>query len=328
VKPLPISIAIGAALTALAVFFCTGATSEAAVASAKSVTVPNGAPIKPAVTAVGKVVKGSLRTPDGRRRTYRLYVPRSLPGKKHVPLLVALHGRGGSAMGFENSSGFDGLAQANKFLVVYPNGTFSSDEVGGRVWNAGGCCGTAQQKLDNVNDVRFISLLIDKIESEYNINQKRVFAAGHSNGAMMGFRLACQLSNKIVAVGLQSGTLFVNRCPYKKPVAVLEIHGTADAFVPIEGGEGPMDLAPVDFPPPRDGLKKLAASNHCQVGTHTSTDPDDPTLSYEVWRHCKNGAIVRWIKVEGAGHAWMPSSLSSFDSSAAAWSFLSAHPRP
>jgi polyhydroxybutyrate depolymerase len=323
VKPLPVLIAFSAALAG---FSCAGAASEVAAASAKSSVVPYGAPIKHAVTAKGKTVRGRLRTPDGLLRTYRLYVPRSLT-KRSAPLLVAMHGRGGSAKKFENHSGFDALAEANRFLVVYPDGTFSSDEAGGRVWNAGGCCGTAQQKLDNVNDVRFISLLIDKIESEYNVDQKRVFAAGHSNGAMMGFRLACQLSNKIVAVGLQSGTLFVNKCPYKKPVAVLEIHGTADTFVPIEGGVGSSDPAPVDFPPPRDGLKKLAASNGCRRGTLTSTDSDNPDLSYEIWRHCKAGAIVEWVKVADASHAWMPSSSSSFDSSAAAWSFLAAHPR-
>jgi polyhydroxybutyrate depolymerase len=326
-KSMRFLIAFGAALASLAAFSCAGATSEVAAASTKNGVVPYGAPIKSAVTATGEKVRGRIRTPDGLVRTYRLYVPRSLT-KRSAPLLVAMHGRGGSAKGFESSSGFDGLAEANRFLVAYPDGTFSSDEVGGRVWNAGGCCGSARQAFDNVNDVRFISLLIDKIESEYNVNQKRVFAVGHSNGAMMGFRLACQLSNKIVAVGLQSGTLFVNKCRYKKPVAVLEIHGTDDQFVPIEGGVGPMDPAPVDFPPPRDGLKKLAASNHCQVGTLTSTDPDDPDLSYEVWRHCKAGALVRWIKVDGAGHAWMPSSSSSFDSSAAIWSFLAVHPRP
>ncbi|MGD0273122.1 MAG: PHB depolymerase family esterase [Gaiellaceae bacterium] len=324
-KPLPVSIAVCAAL---ALSSGAGAAPRAAGASTGGGLVPYGAPIKPAVEATGTVVKGSLRTPDGRRRTYRLYVPRSLSRKKHVPLLVALHGRGGSAKNFENNSGFDGLAEANRFLIVYPDGTWSSDEAGGRVWNAGGCCGSAQQKLDNVNDVRFVSLLIDEVESEYNVNQKRVFAAGHSNGAMMGLRLACQLSNKVVAVAVQSGTLFVNKCRYRKPGAVLEIHGSADSFVPIDGGVGSMDPSGVDFPPPRQGLKKLAASNGCRRGTLTSTDADDPDLSYEIWRHCKAGAIVEWVKVEGAGHAWMPSSSSSFDSSAAAWSFLSAHPRP
>jgi polyhydroxybutyrate depolymerase len=324
VKPLSVFIAISAAIAALS---CAGAASGAG-AAAKSGVVPYGAPIKQAVIPNGKKVRGWLRTPDGRTRTYRLYVPRSLT-KRSAPLLVVMHGHAGSAKQFENGSGFDAIAETNRFLVVYPDGTFP-DELGGRVWNAGGCCGSAQQSRQNVNDVRFISLLIDKIESDYNVDKKRVFAAGVSYGAMMGFRLACQLSNKIVAVGLQSGTLFVNRCRPKHAVAVLEIHGTADTIVPIEGGVGSLDLysAPDDFPPPRDGLKKLAASNHCQVGTLTSTDPDDPTLSYEVWQHCKAGARVRWIKVDGAGHDWMPSSSSSFDSSAAIWSFLAAHPRP
>jgi polyhydroxybutyrate depolymerase len=176
-----------------------------------------------------------------------------------------------------------------------------------------------------VNDVRFISLLIDKIESKYKVNRKRVFAAGHSNGAMLGLRLACQLSNKIAAVGVQSGTFFVKKCRKKKPVAALEIHGTADSLVPIDGGVSSMDSS-LYFPSPRDGLKKLAASNHCQVGA-TLTGRVNPDLSYEIWRHCKSGAIVEWARVGGADHSWMPSASSSFDSSAAIWSFLAAHPR-
>jgi len=319
VKPLSVFIAISAAIAALS---CAGAASGAGVA-AKSGVVPYGAPIKPAVIPNGVKVQGRLRTPDGRIRTYRLYVPRSLT-KRSAPLLVAMHGYGGSGQNFENYSGFDGLAEANRFLVVYPDGTFSSDKA--RVWNAGGCCGTAQQTLDNVNDVRFISLLIDKIESKYNVNQKRVFATGHSNGAMMGFRLACQLSNKIVAVGVQSGTFFVKKCRNKKPVAALEIHGTADSLVPIDGGVSSMDSS-FYYPSPRDGLKMLAASNHCQIGALTLTDPVNPDLNYELWRHCAGAAIVEWARVGGADHSWMPSSSSSFDSSAAIWSFLAAHPR-
>lgn len=319
-KPLPVLVAVGAVLAA---FCCAGAASGAG-AAAKSGVVPYGAPIKHAVTPTGKKVQGWIRTPDGRVRTYRLYVPRSLK-KRSAPLLVAMHGYGGSGKDFENYSGFDGLAEANRFLVVYPDGTFSSGEA--RVWNAGGCCGTAQKAFDNVNDVRFISLLIDKIERKYNVNQKRVFATGHSNGAMMGFRLACQLSNKIVAVGVQSGPLFSSKYRYKKPVAVLEIHGTADSLVPIDGGVSSMDPS-FYYPSARVGLKMLAASNHCQIGAQTSTDPVNPALSYEVWRQCKARAIVEWVRVGGADHSWMPSASTSFDSSAAIWSFLAAHPRP
>ena len=190
--------------------------------------VPYGASIKPVVTANGKIVRGSVTY--ARRAAAHLSPLRAeiADGGQRVPLLVALHGRGGSAKGFENHSGFDALAEANKFLVVYPDGTVRRTSRAGASGMPAAVAARLKDALDNVNDVGFISMLIDKIKSEYNVDQKRVFAAGHSNGAMMGLRLACQLSNKIVAVGVQSGTLFVNKCPYKKPVAVLEIHGTAD----------------------------------------------------------------------------------------------------
>jgi polyhydroxybutyrate depolymerase len=306
--------------------------------------IPYGAPYKPAVAATGEVLQGSLVTPDGRARTYRLYIPSGLSTKRPLPLLIALHGGGGSGAQFEKISGFDGLAQANRFLVVYPDGTKTRGLLGGRVWNAGGCCGIAEQARENVNDVRFISLLIDRLERQYHVDRKRVFVTGHSNGAMLGLRLACQLSDKVDAVAVQSGTLFIGGSHPRHAVAVLEIHGSADQNVPIDGGKGPKDISGSVYPPPERGLETLAASDGCRAGPLTFGDKKNHDLSYEVWRPCAAGTVVEWIKVAGASHAWMGHRAASilarivsrrlagkpymgFDSSAAVWSFLSAHPR-
>lgn len=304
----------------------------------------NGVPYKPAVAATGEVLQRSIVMPDGQVRTYRLYVPNGLSSERALPLLIALHGGGGSGAQFEQISGFDGLAQSNRFLVVYPDGTKTRGLLGGRVWNAGGCCGIAEQSQDNVNDVQFISKLIDRLERQNSIDRRRVFVTGHSNGAMLGLRLACQLSGKIDAVAVQSGTLFIPGCHPSRPVAVLEIHGTSDQNVPIDGGKGPKDISGSVYPPPLDGLETLAAQDGCRRGPVDSTDTKNSNLTYEVWRPCAAGTLVEWIRVAGAGHAWMGHRAHSilarivsrrlsgrpcmgFDSSAAVWSFLSAHPR-
>ena len=302
--------------------------------------VPYGAPIKPAVAARGQATNGTL-TVSRVVRTYRLYVPASLPLHTSVPLLVALHGGLGSGSQFEQQTGFDGLAEANEFIVVYPNGTPirpGSDE---EVWNAGACCSVAAQSQENINDVRFISDLITELETRYAIDRHRVYVTGHSNGAMLGERLACQLSDQVAAIAVQSGTLVSDQCTPAEPVAVLEIHGTADQNVPINGGVGSKGLNREDYPPPVDALTTLAARDGCATAPTTQSDPSNTAVTFEIWHPCRAGTVVEWAKVTGANHAWMghPASPAvevleggppymGFDSSAAVWSFLAAHPRP
>ena len=104
-----------------------GGTPAATAASPASTTVgpvvPYGAPIKAAVTPNGTRSFGTIVLAGSTVRSYQLYVPQSLPRRTAVPLLVALHGGLGSGSQFEQNSGFDGLAEANRFIVVYPNGT-------------------------------------------------------------------------------------------------------------------------------------------------------------------------------------------------------------
>jgi polyhydroxybutyrate depolymerase len=317
-----------------------GTTSGAATTAPERAFVPYGAPIKAAVDPVGQASDGTV-TVSGVQRTYRLYVPASLPHNAPVPLLVALHGGLGSGQQFEQQSGFDGLAEANHFIVVYPNGTAIRPGSNEFVWNAGSCCSVADQNHENVNDVGFISALITQLETHYDIDKNRVFATGHSNGAMLAERLACQLSDQIVAIAVQSGTLTIDRCEPAKPVAALEIHGTADLNVPINGGVGSDALTQEDYPPPVDVLKLLAARDKCAPVPTTRTDSANSAVNFEIWHPCAEaGTVVEWAKVTGANHAWMghPASPAAerldggapymgFDSSAAVWSFLAAHPR-
>jgi len=329
--------ACGAGTTNSAGTTSTTSTAANGTSTPHQAVVPYGAPIEPAVNPVGRATGGTV-TVSGAQRTYRLYVPASLAQNTPVPLLVALHGGLGSGQQFEQQSGFDGLAEANRFIVVYPNGTPTRPGSQELVWNAGTCCSVAEQGRENIDDVGFISALITQLETQYDIDNNRVFATGHSNGAMLAERLACQLASQIVAIGVQSGALTIGQCEPSKPVAALEIHGTDDQNVPINGGVGSKSLVQDDFPPPVDGLKTLAAQDGCPPAATTSTDS---AVNFEIWHPCEAGTLVEWAKVTGANHAWMghPASPAAerleggapymgFDSSAAVWSFLSAHPRP
>jgi polyhydroxybutyrate depolymerase len=292
----------------------------------------------PAVAPTGQTSIGQLRTPDGRTRTYRLYVPASLDASTPAPLLVALHGGLGTSAQFAANSDFDGLAESNGFVVVYPDGIGARpDGTGPQTWNGGYCCGPAAR--DDVDDVGFVRQLIDRLGAELPIDPSRTFAASHSNGAIMAYRLACELSDRIAAIGVQAGSLGVDACAPARPVSVIHLHGTADTNHPIDGGAG-SGLAGVAFRPARDAVEALAAADRCSPTPVPATDPTNPDLAVTTWTPCADATAVRYVVVQGASHAWMGhpaySELASsyvgepypdLDASRAIWSVLASHPR-
>jgi polyhydroxybutyrate depolymerase len=290
--------------------------------------------VRPAVEPVGATIERTLRTADGRDRTYRLYVPRSLPADTPVPLLVALHGGTGSGSQFQVTSAFDGLAEANGFLVAFPDGIGTGPtETALRTWNGGSCCGPATAK--QVDDVAFVEQLLDDVAALFPVDPERTFAAGHSNGGIMSYRLACELSGRIVAIGLQAGSLGIDRCTPAQPVSVFHLHGTADRNHPIEGGIGADSIAGVSFRSAAASVQTLAAANGCDPAPSTTTNPINPDLTTFTWSGCDGGVEVVLAVVDGADHAWMghPSPrpgaapYPDLDASIAVWSFLAAHPR-
>ncbi|MEO5724555.1 MAG: PHB depolymerase family esterase, partial [Ilumatobacteraceae bacterium] len=294
---------------------------------------------KAAVAPVGSSTDESVTTADGRLRTFHVYVPSAMRGAvdgSPVPLLIALHGGGGSGTQFKANSGFDGLAEANGFVVVYPDGV-----VGGaagnplRTWNGGGCCGLAARQ--QVDDVGFVDLLIATLETRLPIDASRVYAAGHSNGGILAYRLACELSGRIVAIGVQSTAMEVPSCAPDHPVSVLHIHGTADQNIPIGGGPGTDSVSKVSFAAPIDGPRALAAADGCAATAEPpAVDSANGDLTTTVWS-CPSGVDVRFVAVAGASHAWMGHLAggsgkvgpvyTKLDSSLAIWTFLAQHHR-
>ncbi len=292
----------------------------------------------PALPPAGQSSVGQLRTADGRTRTYRLYVPASLDPSRPAPLLIALHGGLGTSSQFEANSGFTGLAEANRFVVVYPDGIGArADGTGPQTWNGGYCCGPAAR--NDVDDVGFVRQLLDTLAAERPIDPARTYATGHSNGGIMAYRLACELSDRIVAIGIQAGSLGVESCTPTQPVSVIHLHGTADTNHPIGGGVGE-GVSGVAFRPALDAVEALAATDGCGPAPIPGLDPANPDLTVATWAPCENDTAVRYVVVDGATHAWMgrPAQseiASSFvgepypnlDASRAIWSFLATHPR-
>lgn len=296
--------------------------------------LPGTVPVNPPAAVVPAATTRTITTRDGRRRGYRLFVPTSAgDATQPRPLLVALHGGTGSATQFADNSDFDALAESNGFLVGYPEGVGIAGGDSIRTWNAGNCCGPAAKR--RVDDVAFIGELIAGLKGEYPIDPNRVFATGHSNGGMLAYRLACELADQVVAVGVQSASLEIDQCAPSKPVSLLHIHGSADRNVPIQGGEGDRSLSGNSFNRPAAGVRAVATADDCP-GVQRPKVPGRPDLTIELWNPCRDNTAVELVVIEGASHAWMGhpgrsrlvgEPYAAFDSTYEIWSFLAAHPR-
>jgi polyhydroxybutyrate depolymerase len=257
---------------------------------------------------------------DGRTRNYFVHAPRSYDHKTPLPVVLVLHGATQSAESAERMSGMSAKADKEMFLAVYPSGI-------GRVptWNAGACCGPAMEQ--KVDDVAFFRALLAKLESEYSIDSKRVFVTGISNGAMMSYRLACEMSERIAAISPVEGAQDIP-CHPANPVALLVFHGTADHLVPFDGGSTPFQMGSkrsdtsvadtVAFWVKEDGCK-LSPEHGETAAVHT-----------DIYSGCKYGTAVALYAIQGGHHMWPGLQISGNDIPATdlMWTFFAAHPKP
>jgi polyhydroxybutyrate depolymerase len=183
-----------------------------------------------------------------------VHVPDKLPPAGSRALVVVLHGGLGNADRIasrqaETGLNLDTVADRNGFIVVYLNGTPVTRRLGNRFlgWNSGGgCCGMAAE--NEVDDVAYIQGAVDELARRYGIDRSRVYAAGHSNGAMMAQRLVCE-TRLFAAVVAVSGPLNlpVSSCPAARGARILAIHGAEDQNVPVQGGPGSKGLSRTAF---------------------------------------------------------------------------------
>ena len=170
-------------------------------------------------------------------RSFIAYIPNSYDNRKGLPLLIVKHGGFGSGSQIKNYIGLEPFADQYGFIVAYLDGT----QVAGKLppkfkgWNAGECCGQPQAK--KVDDVGFISNVIDTMNNKYGIDKGHVYGTGHSNGAMMTQRVICETNLYKDAITL-SGTLQMNveSCPNAKGSRIMNVHGAQDTNLPVEGG--------------------------------------------------------------------------------------------
>jgi polyhydroxybutyrate depolymerase len=260
----------------------------------------------------------------GLSRTYAVHVPPGHP----TGLVLNLHGATSNGSQQERLTNFDAVADADGFVVAYPDGI-------NRSWAAG-------PGKPDVDDVGFLTALADKLRTQYGIDPGHVFAMGMSNGGFMSNRLACDRADLFAAIAPVSGTLRTSvACNPSRPVAVLEVHGTADPIVPFGGGSMVGRGGSSDVVAAPAMVQRWRTADGCsgEPGEDTLPGGGDGTVVHRFTSAaCAAGTAVVFYQVDGGGHTWpdgpqyLPKAMigpttHAFNASEAIGEFFVAHAR-
>ncbi len=270
----------------------------------------------------------------GRPRTAIVHVPTGYSAPKAVPLVVNMHGSQSTAAEQEGLTGMDATADADTFIVVYPQADIPAGT--GYEWNVPGqpLFGGAAVPAGSPDDVSFIEQLVGTLEQKYCIDQRRVFATGFSGGARMASQLGCDASTVFGAVAPVSGLRLPTPCPSTRPVPVVAFHGTADRVDPYTGNGQKYWTYSVPV-----AAGKWAVHNGCPKSATNSTPAAGVSLT--TYAPCSAGSEVQLYSIVGEGHEWpggpsLPRSLtralgpqsSAISANDVMWAFFVAHPLP
>jgi polyhydroxybutyrate depolymerase len=272
---------------------------------------------------------------DGIDRRYFVHVPPELESTR-PPLIIALHGGGGTAAQLKAEIGLDEIADREGFVVVYPDGTGPLADLL-HTWNSGfNCCGPAQR--NGVDDVGFIRAVVADLMRQVDIDADRVAVTGHSNGAMMAYRVAAEASDLVSVAVPVAGAMALDDFAPTEPVAILHVHSVDDPRALYEGGEGPPfpgTNSTVVHEPVADGIAAWVGANGCDptpAEVETGTDGDQSFMRFE-YSGCVAGGQISHIRLSGVGHGWpgvatgrerlLGPSTTLVDASEEVWAFAS-----
>jgi polyhydroxybutyrate depolymerase len=273
---------------------------------------------------------------DGRVRTYIVHVPPGYRAGTPTPVVVVFHGGGTSARAAMDYTALPQKADRAGFVAVFPNGTGRLRSM--RTFNAGNCCGYAFE--NDVDDVAFTRAVLDDLAGVVTVDPKRVFATGISNGGMMSYLVAAELSDRIAAIASIAGPMGTESAAPARPVPVMHFHGTDDRHVPIEGGPG-IGVSKTDFYSVERSLWTWMELNGCPSKASSrreiDTEEDDTRVVIETFGPGREGAEVVLVTIEGGGHSWpgraarlrgLGRSTRDVSANDLMWGFFTRHPMP
>jgi len=255
-----------------------------------------------------------------------VHVPPSYSASSPAPVVILLHGYGGNGRQIERYMDFERLSDEKGFLYLHPNG---SRRRGTRFWAATDAC--CNLRSGSRADVEFLSGVLDEMGRKFNLDPKRIYLVGHSNGGFMSYRMACEYADRFAAIVSLAGATWSNprACRPSAPLHTLQIHGTRDEIIRYGGGS----LARgVRYPGAVDTTETWATYNGCSMSADTSSpnlDLDtrldgDETVVARYESGCSDGGSAELWTIVGGGH--MPS--LSRDFARRVVDYLFAHPKP
>jgi polyhydroxybutyrate depolymerase len=265
---------------------------------------------------VGATATGTI-TSGGRARTYLVHLPAGYRADRPTPVVLAFHGRKGTGNDIEAFSGIDSLDA----IAVYPRGLPATTD-NETAWE--GAPGAAP-----VDDVRFVSDLIDRLDGTLCVDQGRVFATGKSEGGGFTALLACTLPDRIAAFATVSGAFYpATGCTGGRPVPLVDLHGTGDTIMRYDGGVSHRE----HYPSIPDWLAGWVTRDRC--GSSTSA-PIGSDVTHLTWTGCAPGSALEHYRIAGGGHTWPGAAADSgpgkvthtISATQVAWAFFQAHAR-
>ena len=264
----------------------------------------------------------------GKKRSYLLYVPETYNPTTPTSLVISLHGFAEWPAHQMQISRWNDLARQHGFIVVYPCGT--ELPLRWRIYDFSG------SDTELMEDVTFISDLIDKLEAEYNLDPTRIYVNGLSNGGGMAITLSCKLPERIAAVGSVAGAypFSVSECQPSRPVPTIVFHGTGDPIVPYLGGQA--GASGFSMPSIPDWVAELAQYYGC--ANEPNKLPAIGAVQGIQFADCAQNSDVVFYSIEGGGHSWpgggslpriiVGNTNRDIDATEMMWDFFRQHPLP
>jgi polyhydroxybutyrate depolymerase len=279
---------------------------------------------QPASIAPPRIQPATVGTMAVEGREFRLRIPSGYDSGRPAGLVIGLHGYTSNSGELDSYLGLSAETERRGLLLALPDG--SRDARGHRFWNAtGACCDFYSAEVD---DSAHLSAVIAEVSAKYAVDPGRVWVIGHSNGGYLAHRVACEHADQITGIVALAGMQNIDpsACRPSAPVAVLQVHGTADDTV-LFAGEGSPQRSD-SYPSATDSAAEWADLDGCQGGPGPDPDRDlttDPGEETRVttWSACTGTSGVQLWAIQDGGH--VPSLTADFAASALDW--LDAHAR-